>query len=135
MIEGAYLPCFTGRELATANFTSPGYTSEKIGKPKPEKPFGSCSILVTKIFPGQLELLAIRTDMKTWGAKLLGSMTSLLLRSLWNLPTLLYKIAFNFQVVWTICHSVARWKWRCLNGISSWSTRKRQKRWGEPLLF
>lgn len=67
------------RELATANFTSPGYTSESVVKLKPKKPFGSCSILVTKIFPGLLESLVIRTDMKTEGAKLLGSMTSLLL--------------------------------------------------------
>lgn len=48
---------------------------------------------------------------------------------------LLYKIVSNIQVVWTICHSVAGWKWGCLNGVSSWSTRKGQKRWGESLFF
>lgn len=55
MIEDAYLPCFTGRELATANFTSPGYTRKSIVKLKPEKLFGTYRILVTKFFPGLLE--------------------------------------------------------------------------------
>lgn len=85
------------REWATANFTLSGNTRESIVKLKPEKPFDSCSILVTKMFPGLLESLAIRTDIKTQGARLLGSMTFLLLGSLWNLPTLLFKIALIFR--------------------------------------
>lgn len=77
-MEGAYLPCFPGRELATANFVLPGYTTETIVKLKPGKPFGSCSILVTKVFPELLKSLAITTYLKTQGAKLLGIITFLL---------------------------------------------------------
>lgn len=56
---------------------------------------------------------------------------SVLLKPLVHPQVWPFKCFLLFQMVWSICHSVARWEWRCCHGFPQWSAGTGQEGWSE----